>query len=316
MPSEEVKISRIAETILGILGGIFGLVGSLFALTAGGLAGALGAEGASMVVGLGLLAILLSILGIVGGAISSRNSKVAGILMLVAGIGGFIAVFLAYIVAAPLLVTGGILSLVRKGKDEPHNSIESREGPQKHQKKGFKKLLLILGGVLVFLVIIGALAGSPDETPTEESPAIYSVNQDVTVGDVQWKLLSAKNRGSVLKASESRYYSPSFNIAEAKKTTGKFIQIKMEVENLGKDLKSVTSLTLVDDQGREFTSASDVSEWIPEDKELFLFDNLNPNIPTQFVDIYEVPSDAKGFKVKVGDLDVFGSGEALIELGF
>lgn len=115
---KEVRISRIAETILGVLGGVFGLGGALFALTVGGLGGAFGMEEASEVTSLGFLAIFFSILGIVGGATASRNSKVAGILMLVAGIGGLVAISLGYIVAAPLLIVGGILSLVRKGSEE------------------------------------------------------------------------------------------------------------------------------------------------------------------------------------------------------
>lgn len=80
-------------------------------------------------------------------------------------------------------------------------------------------------------------------------------------------------------------------------------------------IKSVSNLKLIDDKNREFIPATDVSEWIPEGKELFLFSNLNPNIPQQFIDIYEVPADATGLKVKVGDLSLWGKEEAVIRLG-
>lgn len=46
--------------------------------------------------------------------------KAAGIMMLVAGIGGFIAISAGYIVGGPLLIVGGIFALLaRKGKEEP-----------------------------------------------------------------------------------------------------------------------------------------------------------------------------------------------------
>lgn len=172
------------------------------------------------------------------------------------------------------------------------------------------KKLYIIGGIIALALVVILIGAGCGEESKKEIP-IYSINQDVRVGDVRWKLLDVKNRGSVLRAYESRYSS----FAEDKITPGKFIEITMEVENLGKEMKSVSNLKLIDSKGREFTAASDVSEWIPEEKEMFLLDNLNPNMPQQFLDIYEVPIDAKFLKVKVGDLSFLGSEEALIDLG-
>jgi len=169
--------------------------------------------------------------------------------------------------------------------------------------------------IIVFVIIIIASAGGGGKkqtTPSQtETLTTYSINQDIRVGDVRWKLIEVKNRGNILKASESRYPT----IAENKTTTGKFIEITMEVENLGTEMKSVTNLDIVDNKDRKFIPASDVSEWIPEEKEMFLLSNLNPNMPQQFTDIYELPSDAAGLKVKVGDLSLWGDEEALIDLG-
>lgn len=179
-----------------------------------------------------------------------------------------------------------------------------------------KKLLYILGGIIVLVIIIAIIGGGGGEkketTPSpEKTPTIYSINQDMRVGDVRWKLVDAKDRGNILRASKSRY--PTF--AKDKTTTGKFIEITMEVENLSTKMKSVTSLKSIDNQNREFIPASDVSEWIPEEKEMFLLSNLNPNIPQQFSDIYEIPADATGLKVKVGNLSLWSKDEALINLG-
>ncbi|HEY3063217.1 MAG TPA: DUF4064 domain-containing protein [Chloroflexota bacterium] len=72
----------------------------------------LGTEGASTVVGLGWAALGLSVLGIIGGALALAKPRLAGLLLLIAGIGGTISISLAYVVAGPLLVIGGILALV------------------------------------------------------------------------------------------------------------------------------------------------------------------------------------------------------------
>jgi hypothetical protein len=54
----EVKISRTAETILGVLGGIFGLGGSIiFVLFVGGIAKVFGSPDASTIATASLLAI-------------------------------------------------------------------------------------------------------------------------------------------------------------------------------------------------------------------------------------------------------------------
>jgi len=44
--------------------------------------------------------------------------------MLVAGVSGFIAVFVAYIIAAPLLVIGGILALAASKKQKSTKTTE------------------------------------------------------------------------------------------------------------------------------------------------------------------------------------------------
>ena len=169
--------------------------------------------------------------------------------------------------------------------------------------------------IAIFIIIIIASTGGDEKketTPSQtEKLTAYSINQDVRVEDVRWKLIEVKDRGSILKASESRYST----IAESKTTTGKFIEITMEVENLGTEMKSVSNLKIIDDKNREFISSSDVSEWISEGKEMFLLSNLNPNMPQQFTDIYELPIDATGLKVKVGDLSFWGDEESLISLG-
>ena len=114
-------MGRTAEMILGILGGIFGILGGLFAITVGGLSAAFEVTGASEVVWLGTAAVILGVIGIIGGAIVNRNTKLAGCLMLFCGVVGFIAISAAWLIGGILLIMGGALSFLRSPEDEEDN---------------------------------------------------------------------------------------------------------------------------------------------------------------------------------------------------
>lgn len=112
------RIGRIAEMVLGILGGIFGILGGLFAIFIGGLGAVFEATGSSEIIGLGTAAIILGVIGIVGGAVVNRNPKLAGSLMIFSGVTGFIAISAAWIIGGILLIVGGILSFTRSPENK------------------------------------------------------------------------------------------------------------------------------------------------------------------------------------------------------
>jgi hypothetical protein len=62
-------MSRRAEMILGVIVGIFGILFVIFAVMVGGIGNAFGDSDASLVSSLGLGAVILGVLGIVGGAV-------------------------------------------------------------------------------------------------------------------------------------------------------------------------------------------------------------------------------------------------------
>ena len=112
--AKKFGITRTTATILAVIGSIFGLEAALFLLLFGNLGTVFGVKEASLAVGLGRTTIYLAIIGIIGGVIVNQNPKVAGILMILSGIGGFMAVSLAYVIAGPLLIVAGILALLKK----------------------------------------------------------------------------------------------------------------------------------------------------------------------------------------------------------
>jgi hypothetical protein len=99
------------EFILGLLGGIIGFLAGFVAIAVGSLGSAFAVNGASTVVGLGLGAIVFSIIGIIGAAIVKSKTKLAGYLMIISAIGGLICISAFYILSFILLIIAGIMAV-------------------------------------------------------------------------------------------------------------------------------------------------------------------------------------------------------------
>jgi hypothetical protein len=110
---------RVAALILGIVGGVLGIVAGIFAMTVGGIGAAFEAEGAGMVTVLGLAAILLAVVGIVGGGVALRYPRASALLQLVAGLGGFVAVSAFWIPAGVCLLVGALLAFLGRRPASP-----------------------------------------------------------------------------------------------------------------------------------------------------------------------------------------------------
>lgn len=103
---------RTASLVLGIVGGVFGILAGLLAMTVGGIGSAFEAEGSGSIVGLGFAAIMLGVLGIIGGALSNRSPGAASLLQAVAGVLGFIAISLFWVLAGVLLLAGALFAFL------------------------------------------------------------------------------------------------------------------------------------------------------------------------------------------------------------
>jgi hypothetical protein len=132
------------------------------------------------------------------------------------------------------------------------------------------------------------------------------VSQDVQVGEVRWKVIEVADLGAELK-SDNEFIDP-------KTTTGKFILVRFELENLSKDQLNFAGVNLTDDQGREFTPKDDVFGFIPNE-ELCVLEQLNANVQKTCRAVFEVPADASRLVLVAGDLKMFGNDEQQIQLG-
>jgi len=157
-----------------------------------------------------------------------------------------------------------------------------------------------------------ANASQPTSAPSEPEPTVAptpapAVGQDVRVGDVRWKVLSAENLGNILK-SENKF-------TKDLKTNGAFIKVRFEIENLSSDMVSYSGADLADDKERKFKHSSEAFSFIPDEEQSLIVTNLNPNLPKTITEIYEVPANATGLRFYVGDLKFLGGEEAMIDLG-
>ena len=162
------------------------------------------------------------------------------------------------------------------------------------------------------LVSLGAGGVVPEANATARVPTpteiVYpEIGQDVQVADVRWKVLRAEDVGQTLE--------PAQEFLDPRTTTGKWIKVRLEVENQSREPQTFAGVDLLDNKGRTFQSSSDATLLLPSD-EACILERLNPNLPKVCQIVFEVPADAGGFLLAVGDLKMLGNKEALIALGF
>ena len=99
---------------------------------------------------------------------------------------------------------------------------------------------------------------------------------------------------------------------------GNFVLVDFTVENRGDEPMSVSDIGLYvyDDQGRQFETETDIPLGaIPENKDLYLLDRINPGLSQDVRVVFSVPPDAKGFEMEVSS-GFFATETRRIALGF
>ncbi len=207
---------------------------------------------------------------------------------------------------------------------------------------------LVVVGALVLLIIVAAALGGGDETAggadaggqqaqeepvqPEEQPkegrgqdqgggqdqqqrdegqqpkqGPASIGEEVVVGDAAYTVTNAR--------PETRLADPD---GFSDPLEGNFIVVDFTVENRGDDPMSVSDIGLYvyDAQDREFETESDVpSGYIPEDRDLFLIDRLNPGLSQNVRVVFSIPPDAQGFEMEVSSGGFFDTETRRITLG-
>jgi hypothetical protein len=108
-------MKRTTEFVLGLIGGILGVFASFMGMFVGTIDASI--HGQSGMMGLGDWALILSLIGIVGSVTVKFKPVTGGVFMVVAAIGGFICVYMAYTLPGILLLLGGILGIFKREKN-------------------------------------------------------------------------------------------------------------------------------------------------------------------------------------------------------
>lgn len=113
-------MKRTVEFILGLIGGISGIICAFIAMIIGGTTAAFGSTSTgNSIITCSIIALLLSVLAIVGSVIISSKTRLAGIFLIIAAIGGFICIFMFYVLPGVLLIISGLMCLIKKDNVAP-----------------------------------------------------------------------------------------------------------------------------------------------------------------------------------------------------
>lgn len=172
---------------------------------------------------------------------------------------------------------------------------------------GLESYKAVLGNKITIPRVQIYAAQALTENSKAEPPKEVGLNQEMTIGNTKWKVLSVKNLGQNLKSDNM--------FMEDQKTSGKFIQVEVGIENIGTESTSVRGMKMVDNQNREFNHFDSAYLFLPDDKSPYSVGDLNPNIPRSYMDIYELPTDASGLRLKVEDLKTYEGAYGYVNLG-
>lgn len=144
-----------------------------------------------------------------------------------------------------------------------------------------------------------------DQAQREQGPA--RIGQTVVVGDAAYTVTRAWR--------ETELRDPS---GFEEPMQGNFVLVDFTVENRGEEPMSVSDIGLYvyDSQGREFETEAEVPFGaIPENRDLYLIDRINPGLSQDVRVVFTVPPDAKGFEMEVSS-GFFATETRRIDLGF
>ena len=143
---------------------------------------------------------------------------------------------------------------------------------------------------------------TPEETEPEDE-AVVSVEEPVTVGDVQWAVIEAQ----YLERIVSRMGSEE----------GNFVMVDVALQNnSNQDVTLATPfITLVDDEGREFEADQERNfTHLDPEKNMFV-NHIDPGSTKEGRVIFAVAPDSSNIRLKVGEGRFASDETGYIDLG-
>jgi hypothetical protein len=178
----------------------------------------------------------------------------------------------------------------------------------------------VIGFIVVGLVIAGLYFGPNvidrirsahvqqtivNNTTSQPAPiqtSIKNIGDTFVLGDIQYKILSAKNLGNDL----SKYNNFGDGVIGMGTTQGNFIEIKIHAENIGKDEVGVNKISVVDSDDRKFDFSVNPSAMLSiSGYEMYGmypdYEGVKPGLSEDFVALFEVSKQSSGLKLDFPD---------------
>jgi hypothetical protein len=172
-----------------------------------------------------------------------------------------------------------------------------------------KKYITLLIALMIIVLSISVIAckttGLEQKLFDRSKISRSSIDKEVTVGDIIWKVENAEYLGSEI---------PSDTGFVLESTYGRFIGIEFSVENIGQDNRTIIDLKVIDSRGREFPICAAVYAYIGTGEACLLVD-VFPEVKQTFFASFDVPIDSVDLILEVSDLGSPPEEKAYIDLG-
>lgn len=108
---------KTTSLVVGIVGGVLGILATLLVMAGAGVGEAVDAKNTGSLFVQGLIGFALAVVGIVGGAVAGRSAGWSSLLLLVASVGGAVAVGGFWLLSGPLFLVGALTSFLAWRRD-------------------------------------------------------------------------------------------------------------------------------------------------------------------------------------------------------
>jgi len=142
----------------------------------------------------------------------------------------------------------------------------------------------------------------------QDQGTTVAIGQPVTAGDIEWTVTDARTVNELRQDSFGQF-------GETKQ--GNFVWVDLLFTNNGSEPSTLTtqSLALLDSSNRESRPDTDTFGYIENERNIFL-EQVNPGVTREGTAIFTVSPNASGFRLRVGDANMFSGAEAYVDLGF
>jgi len=170
-------------------------------------------------------------------------------------------------------------------------------------------LLLVVIVILVFINVIAEQNSNDAKKVSSSEVTIkpYHIGDFARAGDIKWRI-----------EKEPQMMKEMYGDYDSKKANGTYVLIEItgELTGQGSAIVSTSEFHLLDDEDIRYETTNNGEAGLKDlDRKSLSREQLNPNVPITGWIVFDIPEDAAGLKLVVGDLLPDSDQTALIDLG-